>query len=61
MSRPGTTLSSRNPAGSVEVIPPHTIVYGKDSVRRTAQGDGIVQERAYKLKHLEYLRDVLPK
>ncbi|KAJ9097716.1 hypothetical protein QFC21_004754 [Naganishia friedmannii] len=59
---PSTTLSSRSREGNdVEVIPPHTIVYGRDSIRRTSQGDGVVQERAYKLKHLEYLRDVLPK
>ncbi|KAJ9126518.1 hypothetical protein QFC24_001545 [Naganishia onofrii] len=56
-----TTLSSRDPEKRVELIPPYTIVYGRDSIRRTSQADGMVQERAYKLKHLEYLRDLLPK
>jgi hypothetical protein len=51
---PGTTLESGD-------IAPYTSVYGKDSMRRVEGGEGQVQERAYRLKHLEYLRDVIPK
>lgn len=51
---PGTTVDSGN-------VAPYTSVYGKDSTRRVGNGEGQVQERAYRLKHLEYLRDVIPK
>ncbi|KAK4686613.1 dynactin 6, partial [Tremellales sp. Uapishka_1] len=44
-----------------ETLPPYTVVYGEDSSRRTWDGSGQDAERGLRAKHVEYLREVIPK
>lgn len=44
-----------------EELPDQTIVYGADSKRRLWSGEGAQQQAALHAKHLEYLRDAIPR
>lgn len=75
LTGPKTTLSPSDPvlprspcspsqttSNSPEVIPPYTITSGSSSSRRSWNNSGQEsQERAGRLLHLAYLREVLPK
>ncbi|KDN37317.1 hypothetical protein K437DRAFT_279681 [Tilletiaria anomala UBC 951] len=45
----------------VEAIPDRTVIYGHDSRRRLWSGEGVQQAAAVHVKHLDYLREALPK
>lgn len=45
----------------VETLPDFTQVYGGDCRRQKWSGEGSAQAKAFYAKHLEYLRDTLPK
>lgn len=44
-----------------EELPDQTVVYGADSKRRLWSGEGAQQQAALHAKHLEYLRDAIPR
>ncbi|SNX84906.1 related to Dynactin 6 [Melanopsichium pennsylvanicum] len=44
-----------------EELPDHTVVYGADSKRRLWSGEGVHQQAALHAKHLDYLRDTIPR
>lgn len=44
-----------------EELPDQTVVYGADSKRRLWSGQGAQQQAALHAKHLEYLRDAIPR
>ncbi|GAK64665.1 trimeric LpxA-like protein [Moesziomyces antarcticus] len=44
-----------------ETLPDRTVVYGSDSRRRVWSGEGAHQQAALHAKHLEYLRDTIPR
>ncbi|CBQ73727.1 related to Dynactin 6 [Sporisorium reilianum SRZ2] len=44
-----------------EQLPDQTVVYGADSRRRLWSGEGAQQQAALHAKHLEYLRDAIPR
>lgn len=44
-----------------EELPDQTIIYGADSKRRLWSGEGAQQQAALHAKHLEYLRDSIPR
>jgi dynactin-6 len=66
----GTTLSSA-PSNStmdidsdndpVETLEPYTVIYGARSDRRVWDGKNLDAEENLRLKHIEYLREILPK
>lgn len=45
----------------METLPEYTIVYGAECSRRIWKGEGRGQSMALHVKHLEYLREMLPK
>lgn len=45
----------------IENLPDRTVVYGSDSKRRLWSGEGAQQQSALHAKHLEYLRDAIPR
>lgn len=45
----------------LETLPDQTVVYGADSKRRLWNGEGAQQQAALHAKHLEYLRDAIPR
>jgi len=45
----------------VEVLPPYTVVYGENSERRVWDGSTQIAENQVREKHVEYLREILPK
>lgn len=44
-----------------EALPDRTVVYGSESKRRLWSGEGAQQQAALHAKHLEYLRDAIPR
>lgn len=44
-----------------EELPDQTVVYGADNKRRLWSGEGAQQQAALHAKHLEYLRDAIPR
>ena len=44
-----------------EVLDDYTVVYGPDAERRTWSGRGKAQELDLRKKHIEYLKEMLPK
>ncbi|CDR88544.1 related to Dynactin 6 [Sporisorium scitamineum] len=44
-----------------EELPDQTVVYGADNKRRIWSGEGAQQQAALHAKHLEYLRDAIPR
>ncbi len=44
-----------------ETLPDLTVVYGSDNKRRLWSGEGAQQQAALHAKHLEYLRDAIPR
>lgn len=44
-----------------EELPDETVVYGADNRRRLWSGEGAQQQAALHAKHLEYLRDAIPR
>ncbi|GAC99240.1 potential guanine nucleotide exchange factor [Pseudozyma hubeiensis SY62] len=44
-----------------EELPDQTVVYGADNRRRLWSGEGAQQQAALHAKHLEYLRDAIPR
>lgn len=48
-------------AEDAEVIEPYTVVFGEQSQHRTWDGSTLETERYLREKHVEYLREVLPK
>ncbi|OCF55292.1 hypothetical protein L486_07405 [Kwoniella mangroviensis CBS 10435] len=59
----GTTLlpSPTLQEGEVETIPPYTVIYGVNSERRKWDGTGQSTEQNLREKHIEYLREIVPK
>ncbi|WRT67020.1 uncharacterized protein IL334_003986 [Kwoniella shivajii] len=62
----GTTLlhslsSSASTSESMETLPPCTVIYGSNSDRRVWDGTGQKAGRNLREKHLEYLREIIPK
>lgn len=49
------------PIEVVETLPDFTIIYGAECNKRLWSGEGIGQSKALHVKHLEYLREMLPK
>ncbi|WWD15827.1 hypothetical protein CI109_100251 [Kwoniella shandongensis] len=49
------------PPNTTETLPPYTVIFGADSDRRIWDGSGEVAEKALRGKHIEYLREVIPK
>ncbi|KAE8216609.1 hypothetical protein CF319_g1770 [Tilletia indica] len=56
---PDSPLTSSSAA--VEILEDMTVVYGAEAKRRTWSGHGLKQAQALHAKHLEYLRDTLPR
>ncbi|ORZ39015.1 dynactin 6, isoform CRA_a [Catenaria anguillulae PL171] len=44
-----------------EVIPSNTVIFGSDNQRRTQRPEAAEERAALHARHLEYLRDTLPK
>ncbi|KAL0952508.1 hypothetical protein HGRIS_006771 [Hohenbuehelia grisea] len=44
-----------------EILDDYTVIYGPDAQRRTWSGRGKVQEADLRRKHVEYLKEMLPK
>jgi len=53
----GTTLDG--PEG--EVLSPYTVIYGSRSERRVGDRGNSEGEENLRIKHLEYLREIIPK
>ncbi|KAK0545582.1 hypothetical protein OC846_004903 [Tilletia horrida] len=53
--------SPSTPITVVETLEDMTVVYGAEAKRRMWSGHGIKQAKALHAKHLEYLRDTLPR
>jgi dynactin-6 len=49
------------PAKLHEDLPDQTVVFGHNNQRRLWSGEGVQQQEALHAKHLEYLREVIPK
>lgn len=45
----------------VERLEPYTVIYGGNSKRRVWDGKNMEAEQNLRIKHLEYLREILPK
>jgi dynactin-6 len=45
----------------VETLEPYTVIYGARSDRRVWDGKNLDAEENLRSKHIEYLRDILPK
>ncbi|CAD6910979.1 unnamed protein product [Tilletia controversa] len=61
-SAPGSPLTTgAASSAAVEVLEDMTVVYGAEAKRRTWSGNGMKQAQALHAKHLEYLRDTLPR
>ena len=61
-----TAESAKRPARQqdaevFEELPDQTVVFGADSKRRLWSGEGAQQQAALHAKHLEYLRDIIPR
>ncbi|WWD01523.1 hypothetical protein V866_008468 [Kwoniella sp. B9012] len=59
----GTTLlpAPTLQEGEIETIPPYTVIYGENSERRKWDGTGQLTEQNLREKHIEYLREIVPK
>lgn len=57
----GTVLLSTDTSPSPETTPPYTVIYGEDSDRRIWDRSTEVTERNLRQKHIEYLREIIPK
>ncbi|WWC85374.1 uncharacterized protein L201_000237 [Kwoniella dendrophila CBS 6074] len=59
----GTTLipSPTIQEGAIETIPSYTVVYGSNSEKRKWDGTGELSEKNLREKHIEYLREIIPK
>lgn len=44
-----------------ETLEPYTVIYGGDSERRKWDGKNLEAEQNLRIKHLQYLREILPK
>ncbi|EST04940.1 Bacterial transferase hexapeptide repeat [Kalmanozyma brasiliensis GHG001] len=57
----GNRPAQREDDAVFEELPNQTVVYGADSKRRLWSGEGAQQQAALHAKHLEYLRDAIPR
>ncbi|WVW83230.1 hypothetical protein I302_105249 [Kwoniella bestiolae CBS 10118] len=57
----GTTLLPSPTGQGNETLPSYTVVYGENSERRKWDGTGQVAEQNLREKHIEYLREIIPK
>lgn len=56
-----STSQSGGAISEVETLPPYTVVYGAEGLRRTWDQASLAGEEALRTKHIEYLREILPK
>ncbi|SPO26800.1 related to Dynactin 6 [Ustilago trichophora] len=56
-----TDTQSKGQGEVFEELPDQTVVFGADSRRRLWSGEGAQQQAALHAKHLEYLRDAIPR
>ncbi|WVQ98613.1 hypothetical protein IAU59_005743 [Kwoniella sp. CBS 9459] len=45
----------------IETLEPYSVIYGSSSELRTWDGSGQLAERSIRSKHIEYLREIIPK
>ncbi|KAK8869898.1 hypothetical protein IAR55_000466 [Kwoniella newhampshirensis] len=53
--------TSPEPSLIPEILPPYSVIFGSASDRRIWDGSGESAEQALRGKHVEYLREVIPK
>jgi len=55
------TESDTDDLSSIETLPSRTVVFGADCTRRVWSGEGLRQATALHAKHLDYLREMIPR